>query len=396
MAEKQSRSRRHWILYTAVALGFAAAAWYFVWGAKPQRQRYPQPAWAGTEYPLKVPVRTVAAQSRGMPVHVKAIGTVTALNTVAVKSRVDGPLLRLAFEEGQRVERGALLAEIDPAPYRIRLAEVEGELQQAIAQLESARSDLARMEGLHAQRLLTDQQFDLQKALIAQREGAVRSVQARVDNARLQLGYTRIEAPISGRAGLRHVDAGNLVRANDASGLVVIAQTDPISVAFTIPETQLAAVLEPFRAHEDLKVEAWDRDDKHLLATGRLTTLDNQIDIATGTLRLKAQFPNADDRLFPNQFVNVRMHVRTLEGAVVIPSAAVQFGSRGTYVFVVDAEQRARIRDVVLGPVDGPDQAVLRGLKAGEAVILEGLDRLREGSAVVIGNPSESPIAAAQ
>lgn len=396
MSEKPSRSRRHWILYTAITLVMAGAVWYFGWGAKPNRERYPQPAWAGTEYPLKVPVRTVDAESRAMPVYVKAIGSVTPLNTVTVKSRVDGALLRIAFEEGQRVERGALLAEIDPAEYRIRLAQAEGELQQAVAQLDSARSDLERMQGLHDRKLLTDQQYDLQKALVAQREGAVRSMQARVDDARLQLSYTRIEAPISGRAGLRKVDAGNLVRANDAGGIVVLTQASPISVAFTIPETQLEAVLQPYRANEPLKVEAWDRDDKHVLATGVLTTVDNQIDVATGTLRLKAVFANEDEQLFPNRFVNVRLQVRTLQRAVVIPTAAVQFGSRGTYVFVVDAEQRARIRDVVLGPADGPDQAVTEGLKPGDAVILEGLDRLRDGSAVVISNKTESPVAIAQ
>jgi multidrug efflux system membrane fusion protein len=390
-----SRSRRRWLLYSVVAAALAVAVWYFGFRAGPKRKHYPQPAWAGTEYPPLIPVRTVQAQVRDLPVHVKAIGTVVPLNTVTVKSRVDGQLLRIAFEEGQHVERGDLLAEIDPAPYRIRLAQAEGELQENNAQLDSARSDLDRIRGLHEQHLVTDQQLEVQQALVAQREGGLRSFQAQVDNARLQLGYTRITAPISGRTGLRQVDAGNLVRASDSVGLVVITQTQPISVAFTIPEVDLQSVLDPFRASEKLTVEAWDRNERTLLATGELKTVDNQIDIATGTLRLKAQFSNEDDRLFPNQFVNVRMRVRTLEHAVVIPSAAVQFGSRGTYVYIVDENKKAAVRDIVLGPVEASQQAVLKGLQPGDAVVLEGLDRLREGRGVVIANetPPATPAA---
>lgn len=377
---------RRWFLYATVACALAVATWYFGFRSQPARARYPQPAWAGTEYPLKVPVRTVAARYEDLPVHLKAIGSVTPLNTVTVKPQVDGQLLRVAFEEGQRVEQGAVLAEIDPAPYRIRLAQVEGQLRQNLARLESARSDLERIQNLYTQNLVTQQQLDIQQALVAEREGAVAADQAEVDNARLQLAYTRVEAPISGRAGLRRVDAGNLVRQSDANGLVVITQTRPISVTFTIPEVDLASVFEPYRAGETMVVEAWNRNETAILATGLLKTLDNQIDPATGTLRLKAEFANDDERLFPNQFVNVRMRVRTLENTVVIPSAAVQFGSRGTYVYIVDENNKAAIRDVVLGPLSGTQQAISQGLKPGDAVVLEGLDRLREGSNVVISN----------
>jgi len=380
-----SRARR-WFLYAAVACALAAATWHFGFRSKPQRPRYPQPAWAGTEFPLKVPVRTVAARREDLPVHLKAIGSVTPLNTVTVKPQVDGQLLRVAFEEGQRVEQGAVLAEIDPAPYRIRLAQVEGQLRQNLARLESARSDLERIRNLYTQNLVTQQQLDIQQALVAEREGAVAADQAEVDNARLQLAYTRVEAPISGRAGLRRVDAGNLVRQSDANGIVVITQTRPISVTFTIPEVDLASVLEPYQAGETMVVEAWNRNETAILATGLLKTLDNQIDPATGTLRLKAEFANDDERLFPNQFVNVRMRVRTLENAIVIPSAAVQFGPRGTYVYIVDENNKAAIRDVVLGPLSGTLQAITQGLNPGDAVVLEGLDRLREGSNVVISN----------
>jgi RND family efflux transporter, MFP subunit len=393
----RSRALR-WFLYAVVAAVLAFATWHFGFSSKPERPRYPQPAWAGTEYPLRVPVRTVAAKLEALPVYLKAIGSVTPLNTVTVKPQVDGQLLRVVFEEGQRVKQGDLLAEIDPAPYRIRLAQAEGQLRQNVARLESARSDLERIRNLYTQNLVTQQQLDIQQALVAEREGAVAADQAEVDDARLQLAYTRVEAPLSGRVGLRRVDAGNLVRQNDANGIVVLSQIRPISVTFTIPEVELASVVEPFRAGEPLVVEAWNRNETAILATGLLKTLDNQIDPATGTLRLKAEFTNDDERLFPNQFVNVRMRVRTIEDALVIPSAAVQFGSRGTYVYIVDENNKATIRDVILGPVSGTQQAITKGLQPGDAVVLEGLDRLREGSNVVISNetaPSSSAPTAA-
>jgi len=303
-----------------------------------------------------------------------------------VRSRVDGQLLRVAFEEGETVKKGQLLAEIDPAPYQIQLAQADARLLQNRAQLDTARRDLERFRQLYEENLLTTQQLEAQQALVAAREAALAADQADVDNAKLRLAYTKIEAPISGRLGLRVVDAGNLIRANDQSGLVVITQTRPIAVLFTVPEIDLQKVLEPLRAGESLAVEAWDRSEQNRLATGQLKTVDNQIDLATGTLRLKAEFANADDRLFPNQFVNVRLQVRTLAGAVVIPGAAVQFGSRGTYVYVINEKDEAVVRDVVLGPVADQLQAIAEGLKPGDAVVLEGLDRLRDGRKVIISD----------
>lgn len=377
-------SRFRWLLYTVVALVLGVAVWYFAFRAKPQERRWVQPEWAGKGWPPRVPVRAVVAETQDLAVHLKAIGSVTPLNTVVVRSRVEGQLLRVAFAEGQRVEKGQLLAEVDPAPFRIRVAQAEGQLRQTQARLSTARSDAERLRELHGRNLVTAQELELQEALVAEREGAVAASQAQVDDARLQLAYTQIVAPITGRVGLRRVDPGNLVRESDANGLVAITQVTPIAVSFTVPEVELQKVLDPLRAGEALRVEAWDRSEKTVLADGVLKTVDNQIDTATGTLRLKAEFPNADERLFPNQFVNVRLRVRTLEQAIVIPSAAVQFGARGTYVYVVDAQKKATIRDVVLGPVEGTHQAVSQGLNPGDLVVLEGLDRLREGSEVVL------------
>jgi len=305
-------------------------------------------------------------------------------------------LLKVAFEEGQRVEAGQLLAEIDPEPYRIQLAQAEGQLSQNQAQAETARADLERFQQLFAKSLVTSQQMEAQQALVRQREGTLAADQARVDDARLRLAYTRIEAPISGRLGLRRVDAGNLVRANDTGGLVTITQTQPIAVMFTVPEVDLQSVVAPLREGRQLPVEAWDRTEKIRLAQGYLKTVDNQIDLATGTLRLKAEFPNKNELLFPNQFVNVRLLVKTVKDAVVIPAAAVQFGSRGTYVYVVTPKNTVTIRDLVLGPAEGTDQAVNAGLAVGDLVVLEGMDRLREGRNVIVVQDTPPAAAPAQ
>jgi membrane fusion protein, multidrug efflux system len=386
MSEHLPPSRTRWILYGIVILVVAFGVWRFSQREKRETGRWagPNPAWAGTAGAPAMPVRVSKAELRDLPVHLKAIGTVTPLNTVTVRSRVDGQLLRIEFVEGARVKAGDLLAEIDPEPYRIRLAEVEGRQRQNVAQLETARADLERLKQLNEKNLVTNQEMDAQQALVREREGAVASDAAAVANARLQLAYTRIEAPIAGRLGLRRVDPGNLIRANDADGLVTITQTQPIAVMFTVPEIDLPKVIEPLRAGAQLPVEAWDRGERNLLATGVLTTVDNQIDLATGTLRLKATFANEDESLFPNQFVNVRLRVRVIEDAIVIPAAAVQFGARGTYVYIVTPDNKSTLREVTLGASDGVMQAVESGLEPGDPVVLEGIDRLREGRNVVV------------
>jgi len=360
--------------------------WYFSTRSGHQERWYAQPAWAGKEWPPNVPVRIAEAKIEDLPRHLQAIGTVTPLATVTVRSRVGGQIVRVTFTEGQRVDRGQLLAEIDPAPYKIRLAQAEGQLQQAEAQLATARADFKRIEPLAAKNLVSNQELEAQRALVAQYEGTRTTSQAQVDDARLQLAWTRIEAPIAGRAGLRKIDVGNLVVANDTNPLVVITQTQPISVSFTVPESELTSVVDPLRQGHPLSIEAWDRSETHVLASGLVKTADNQIDTATGTLRMKAEFANDDERLFPNQFVNVRLSLGNLREALIVPTAAVQFGSRGTYVYVVDAESKARVRDVSLGAADGQLQAVVKGLHAGERVIVEGVDRLRDGRVVVIVN----------
>lgn len=362
---------------------FGGGVWYFaVQSAAPRPSSYG--SFRSRDRNMAVPVRAEAAKKADLAVHLRAIGTVVPLNTVVVRSRVDGQLLRVAFTEGQEVKQGDLLAEIDAAPYQLRLAQMEGSFLQSQSQVRTAKSDLERFRQLHGQTLVTLQQLEAQQALVAEREGMLAAEKARVDDARRQLDYTRVEAPISGRLGLRQVDAGNMIRAGDAGGLVTITQTRPITVSFTVPEVELQKVVEPLRAGEALHVEAWDRNERGVLATGTLRTVDNQIDLATGTLRLKAEFPNADEKLFPNQFVNVRLRVNTLRDVLVIPAVGVQFGSRGNYVYVVGAENKATVRDVVLGPSEAQVQAITKGLQAGDLVVLEGLDRLREGRLVSI------------
>ena len=376
--------RRPWLLYGAVTLVFAAGVWYFGFRTDPAAAGAGRMSFRSRSGSTATPVRVEPVQRRDLAVHLRAIGTVTPRNTVTVRSRVEGQLLKVHFQEGQQVAAGQLLAEIDPLPYEIRLAQAEARLRQNRAQLLTAKADLERVRQLHAQTLMSQQQLEAAQALVADREGAVAADQANVDDARRQLAYTRIEAPLAGRLGLRQVDAGNLIRPGDAGGIVVITQTRPINVLFTVPEQDLPKVLEPLRAGQGLPVEAWDRAEQQRLAAGLLNTVDNQIDLATGTVRLKAEFPNEDEKLFPNQFVNVRLRVRTFKDAVVVPVAAVQYGSRGTYVYLVTAEGLAAVRDVVLGPSEEGLQAVLQGLSGGERVVLEGIDRLREGRPVTI------------
>lgn len=333
--------------------------------------------------PQATPVRIVAAVREDLVVRLKALGTVTPLHTVSLRSRVDGELLRLAFREGQHVNAGDLIAEIDPRPFQVQLARAQGTQQQNLAELDNAENQLKRYVELQRQNYVSAQELSDQQSKVRQLQGRRQTDQAAVDEARLQLQYTRITAPVAGRMGLRNVDVGNLVRSGDTEPLATITQTTPISVLFTVPETDLPAVLAATRATPDLTVEAWDRDERQPLGNGVLSSLDNRIDTSTGTLKLRAQFANADEALFPNQFVNVRLQVSSSD-AVVIPNAAVQFGSEGSYVYVIRPGNTSHLRNVVLGAADGERVAVREGLQPGERVVVEGIDGLREGAPVEI------------
>ncbi|MDH5834325.1 MdtA/MuxA family multidrug efflux RND transporter periplasmic adaptor subunit [Luteimonas kalidii] len=337
------------------------------------------------------PVRVSTATRERLAVELKALGTVTPLRSVTVRPRVDGQLQRVVFEEGQQVEAGDLLAEIDPAPFRIQLAQAQGQQKQNLAELENARIQLQRYLDLSEAAYVSAQDVANLQAQVRQLEGRREIDQALVDEARLQLQYTRIVAPVGGRVGLRMVDAGNLVASGDEDGIASIAQTQPISVLFSLPENVLGSVIDAMRGDSALPVEAWDRGERNVLARGTLSSVDNRIDTETGTLRLRALFANDDDGLFPNQFVNVRLQLGDDE-TLVIPDAAVQFGGDGTYVYVVNDDNTAAVRPVVLGAGSGGRVAVLDGIAAGDRVVLEGIDRLREGAEVEVVQTDEAPV----
>ncbi|MDR2507037.1 MAG: MdtA/MuxA family multidrug efflux RND transporter periplasmic adaptor subunit [Candidatus Accumulibacter sp.] len=332
---------------------------------------------------LPVPVGAAEIRRGDIDVIVRALGTVTARNTVMVKSRVDGQLLKINFQEGQFVREGDVLAEIDSRPFQAQFEQARGQLMRDEALLRNAKIDRDRYATLLAKDSIARQQVDTQEALVAQYQGVVRANRGLVDNARLQLEFTRIRAPLSGRLGLRLVDVGNMVRASDAAGIVVITQTQPVTAVFAIAADTIGAVLKPVRAGESLQVEAWDREGKTRLATGKLLSLDNQIDTATGTVKLKAEFENADNSLFPNQFVNIRLRVETRRDAMLAPVSAIQRGAPGTFVYLIHPEEKkVEIRRVTLGPATADVVAIEEGLQSGDIVVVTGADRLRQNAAV--------------
>lgn len=398
-------AHRRTILWTALlVLAVAmAAGWYYWYEWRPAQRAQtvpssvagsaPDAAPAGASAPSArggrragpppTPVVAVAAQAMDLPIIIDALGTVVPTQTVAVKSRVAGLLERVLFKEGDLVEAGQLLAEIDPRQLKVQLAQAEGQLARDRALLENSRLDLKRYETLFKQDSIARQQVDTQRALVRQYDGLIQIDQSQVENARLQLSYAKVTAPISGRVGLRQIDAGNMVSGTEVNGLVVITQVEPIAVVFSIPQDELPEVLRRMGTGDTLPVKAFDRTQQNELATGTLVSIDNLIDPATGTIKLKAQFANSDGQLFPNQFVNARLELDVLRDAITVPSSALQRGSQGLFVYVVNPKTRkAELRPVTLGPVDGQRLAIASGLVAGELVVIDGIDRLREGATV--------------
>ncbi|MBK0002114.1 MdtA/MuxA family multidrug efflux RND transporter periplasmic adaptor subunit [Erwinia sp. S38] len=337
------------------------------------------------------PVQAAVAQSKSVPQYLSGLGTVTAANTVTLRSRVDGDLVALHFTEGQQVKAGQLLAEIDPRPWQVALIQAEGQLAKDQATLANARRDLARYEKLAKTSLVSQQDLDTQKSLVSETLGTIKADEGSVASAKLNLTYSRITSPIDGRVGLKQVDIGNYITSGDTNGIVVITQTHPIDLVFSLPENDISAILNA-QKQGAVPVEAWDRSNKTLLTQGALLSMDNQIDTTTGTVKLKARFSNEDDRLFPNQFVNARLKVATLQDAIVIPAAALQMGNEGHFVWVVNADNKVSKKSVTVGIQDSETVVISSGLQAGEKVVTDGIDRLTEGAKVEIVAPQSTPL----
>lgn len=331
---------------------------------------------------MVIPVVGVKARKGDIGVYLTGLGTVTPIYTVTVKSRVDGQLTKVSYREGDYVREGDPLVEIDPRPFQVQLMQAEGQLAKDQAALDNAQLDLTRYQTLLTHNAIPEQQLATQKALVEQDNGAVKTDQAAVANAKLNIAYCHITAPITGRIGLRLVDPGNYVQAGPQTGLLVITQVRPISVIFTIPEDQVPAVLQKLRQGARLRVDAYSRDMSTRLATGSLTTVDNQIDPSTGTLRLRATFNNSNDALFPNQFVNARLLVQQKLGVTLVPSAVVQRNTETAYVYLVKPDSTVTVKTVTVGTTEGGQSEIVSGLMAGDVVVMTGVDKLQEGSKV--------------
>ena len=381
-----------WLLGIVLVLGAGAGWWAWTHHGRDAGAQAATPGGTGPSGPgarprpgsRSQPVSVAEVRRQDIRITVAAIGTIAAANTALVKPKVEGELKAIHFQEGQWVKAGDLLAELDARPFQIALAQSEGQLAQTQAQLQNARLDLERFKELLGKDGIAKQQVDTQDALVRQLQGTVQGNQAAVDNARLQLSYTRITAPIAGRVGLKQVDLGNIVRPTDTLGLVSISQTQPVNVVFAVPDAHLSRINAQLKVGAPLRVEAWDRELKDKLADGKVGSTDNAIDAGTGTIKLKALFANADGGLFPNQSVNVRLQLGTEQDTLAVPGPAVQRGAQGAYVYVLMQDKTVALRRVQTGALDGEWVGVRGDLKAGERVVTDGAERLRDGSTVDI------------
>ncbi len=370
---------RGWIWIVALVAVLALGVWYFrsKGSTEAQGPGGPQGQFGGGP----VPVVVATARRGDLPVYFNGLGTVTAFNTVTVRSRVDGQIVKINFTEGQTVHAGDALVEIDPRPYQVQLEQAEGQLAKDQAQLQDVKVDYDRYQQLFKEGVVPKQQVDTQQAQVGQFLGSIKADQAAIDNAKLQITYSHITAPITGRVGLRLVDMGNIVHATDTTGLLVITQLQPIAVIFSLPQDQLSQVMSKLHGAQ-LPVEAYDRDDTTKIATGKLLTIDNQIDTTTGTYKLKSEFGNEKNTLFPNQFVNIHLLVDTKHNVTIVPSTAIQRGPQGTYVYLAQKDNSVKIRPVTMALTSGNSVGITKGLQAGDVVVVDGQDKLQDGSKI--------------
>jgi multidrug efflux system membrane fusion protein len=374
----------YWILTAIVFAGLAGGGWYLWSQSHNQNQQAPKAATGRNAQNLPQPVGFATIDKGNIRIILNELGTVSSLDTVTVQTQINGHLQEIGFKEGQMVKKGDFLAQIDPRPYIAALEQAQGTLAHDQGLLAQAQTNLKRFQTLGRQDSIAQQQVDDQRFLVQQYTGTVQTDQGAVDTAKINLDYCRIVSPIDGQVGLRQIDLGNYVQTSSTTGLVVITQMQPISVLFSVPEDSLTDIIQRMRAGATLSVEAYDRSNTRLLSTGHLGTVDNVIDTTTGTLKLRAMFDNPDEMLYPNQFVNARLLVNTMQDAIRVPVQAVQRGEPGTFVYVINADNTVSVRPIKVGPVDGNFQAVVSGLNAGERVVTDGTDRLRDGAQIAL------------
>ena len=386
-AETKKSSLKKWTLVLIIGARIGIAGYFTVFKNQPTTSSDAKKAFASRA----LSVSTATVQQGAIKIFFQSLGTVTPLSNVVVKSRVDGQLMDILFTEGQTVKQGEVLAKIDARSFEVQLKQAQGQLLKDQALLENALIDLKRYEVLLQQDSISKQVLDTQNALVHQYQGTITVDEASIDSAKLQLDYSTITAPTSGRIGLRLVDKGNMIHASDTTGLAVIAQINPIAATFTLPEDKVPAIMQALQENKTLEVEAYDRSDSILITKGHLASMDNQIDTTTGTLKFKAEFNNSDTKLFPNQFVNIHLLVATKQNALYVPSAAIQHGSQGTFVYHVKEDQTVSVQRVKVSSTQNGNSIIEEGLNLNDTVVIDGVDKLREGSKVDMNTTKETP-----